>query len=463
MGQKSPLEGLAKCGQNHRTPPMKASPPLSDPQAQAITRGMQMTLLAGFLGWMMDGYEQALFPTLASPALRSMVPTEVVVLGAKSINGWIGEWMAIVTCAFLVGAALGGAAFGWLGDRIGRVKAMSFSILFYSVFSGVCYFATDPWHLAGARFLSALGMGGEWALGVALVMEAWPERHRSKMAAAIGMAANFGMVLVGCMAMAYPADAGSWRTHFLIGATPAVLTLLIRLFVPESEKWERSAAQEAASSAPARSKVGEVFGPELRRGTVIGVLMTAVVFVGTWGAVQWVPLWITELAGEVNPRAKAFSMVLISLGACVSTVVAPVLLARFPRRRGYQLLCVIALAATCWIYRTPADWTGPMAFDIFPWMMAVKVFTLGFAATAFFGFFPLYLPELFPTRVRATGQGICYNTGRVVAVPFVLLSGQLVAALGGFQQAAGAVTLVYAFGLLIAHFARETSGTGLPE
>ena len=164
----------------------------------AITKGMQMTLLAGFLGWMMDGYEQALFPTLAKPALEGMAPAGV------AVDAFVGRWMGIITSAFLLGAALGGAAFGWLGDRIGRVKAMSFSILFYSLFSGICYFATDPTHLAAARFMAALGMGGEWALGVALVMEAWPERHRSKMAGFIGMAANLGMVLVGCMAIAYP-------------------------------------------------------------------------------------------------------------------------------------------------------------------------------------------------------------------------------------------------------------------
>lgn len=429
----------------------------------AITKGMQMTLLAGFLGWMMDGYEQALFPTLAGPALKSMVPADIATLGTKAINGWVGGWMGIITAAFLVGAALGGAAFGWLGDRIGRVKAMAWSILFYSVFSGVCYFASDPTHLAAARFMAALGMGGEWALGVALVMEAWPERHRSKMAGAIGMAANLGMVLVGCMALAYPADGESWRIHFLIGASPAILTLLIRLFVPESEKWERSAAKEAASVAPVRSKIGEVFGGELRGGTIAGILMVSVVFVGTWGAVQWIPLWVSELAGPDNPRAKALAMVIVSVGACTSTFIAPLLLAAQPRRRGYQLLCLFALAATLWIYRTPADWSGDMLFGIFPWLMAVKIFVLGMAATAFFGFFPLYLPELFPTRVRATGQGICYNTGRLVAVPFVLLSGKLVESLGGYQQAAAAITLVYGVGLLVAFLGKETSGQALQD
>jgi hypothetical protein len=283
------------------------------------------------------------------------------------------------------------------------------------------------------------------------------------MAGAIGMAANLGMVLVGCMALAYPVDDSSWRNHFLIGASPAILTLLIRLFVPESEKWERSAAKEAAAKTSGRSKIGEIFSGELRGSTIAGILMVSVVFVGTWGAVQWIPAWIGKLAGKGNPRAGAMAMVILSTGACVSTFVAPLLLSNLRRRLSYQLLCLFALAATVWIYRTPADWSGVMLFGIFPWVMAAKVFTLGMAATAFFGFFPLYLPELFPTRVRATGQGICYNTGRIVAIPFVLLSGELVKHLGGFQEAAAAITLVYAVGLFVAFLGKETSGQALQD
>jgi len=127
------------------------------------------------------------------------------------------------------------------------------------------------------------------------------------------------------------------------------------------------------------------------------------------------------------------------------------------------LLCLLALAATAWIYRTPAEWSGELFLGLMPGLMAAKIFVLGMAATAFFGFFPLYLPELFPTRVRATGQGVCYNTGRLVAVPFVLLSGKLVETLGGFQQAAAAITLVYAAGLFVAFFARETAGQALQD
>ena len=419
---------------------MTAAPEVSS--SQAITRGMQMTLLASFLGWMMDGYEQAIFPLLASPALKSMVP-----------EGEVGVWMARITATFLVGAAFGGAGFGWLGDRIGRVRAMGLSILFYSLFSGLCYFAESPVHLAIFRFFSALGMGGEWALGVALVMESWPEQHRPKMAAAIGLAANFGMVLVGAVALAYPASNESWRIHFLIGASPAIITLLIRLFVPESEKWKRAASLESPVEQRT-SKILEVFSPPHLRSTIGGILLVSVVLIGTWGAVQWIPLWVTELAGPTNVRAKAYAMVLVSSGACVGTVVAPLLLARLTRRRGYQLLCVLAVTMSFWIFRTPATW------GLLLW---IKIFLLGCAATAFYGFFPLYLPELFPTRIRATGQGICYNTGRLVAVPFVLLSGELVKWLGGYQQAAAVITLIYLAGLVFATFARETSGQSLAE
>jgi hypothetical protein len=156
-------------------------------------------------------------------------------------------------------------------------------------------------------------------------------------------------------------------------------------------------------------------------------------------------------------------MVIVSLGACVGTVLAPLALARLPRRLGYQGLCVLACASTAWIYRTPASWDGQLLFAVFPAYLALKIFVLGMTATAFFGFMPLYLPELFPTRVRATGQGICYNTGRLVAIPFVLLSGKLVETLGGYQHAAAAITLVYLAGLGIAYLGRETSGQALQD
>src|SRR5688500_9589449 len=146
-----------------------------------------MALVAAFLGWMFDGMEMGIFPLVARPALQEMQAA-----GGVVDDKFVGHWMGIITALFLLGAAAGGVIFGWLGDRIGRVRAMTWSILCYSIFSGLCYFATAPWHLGALRFVAALGMGGEWSLGVALVMEVWPEKHRPILAGAIGAAANVG-------------------------------------------------------------------------------------------------------------------------------------------------------------------------------------------------------------------------------------------------------------------------------
>ena len=144
-----------------------------------------MVLLAGFLGWMFDGMEMGIFPLVARPALQQMQ-----LLSGAIEEGFVQHWMGIITGLFLLGAACGGLIFGWIGDRVGRVKAMTWSILCYSLFTGLCYFAAQPWQLGACRFVAALGMGGEWGLGVALVMEVWPENKRPLMAGLIGAAAN---------------------------------------------------------------------------------------------------------------------------------------------------------------------------------------------------------------------------------------------------------------------------------
>ena len=161
----------------------------------SIRRRLRLTLAAALLGWMFDGLEMGLFPLVARPALQQMQT------GTQVSDAFIGHWMGIITAAFLLGAAAGGLAFGWLGDRVGRVRALSLSVLTYSLFTGLTYFAQTPWHLALTRFCAALGMGGEWSLGVALVMEVWPERFRPMLAGIIGAAANVGFALIAIIGL----------------------------------------------------------------------------------------------------------------------------------------------------------------------------------------------------------------------------------------------------------------------
>ncbi len=159
-----------------------------------FSRGAQfMALAAAFLGWMFDGLEMGLFPVVARPALLELMGDEA----AKNI----GTWMAWITAGFLVGAACGGILFGWLGDRVGRVRAMIWSVLAYAIFSGLCGFAETPLQLAILRFFAALGMGGEWSLGVALVMEVWPSKSRPLLAGLIGAASNVGFLLIALVGL----------------------------------------------------------------------------------------------------------------------------------------------------------------------------------------------------------------------------------------------------------------------
>src|SRR5438874_3312782 len=206
---------------------------------QAANRGRWLALAAGLLGWMFDGLEMGLFPLVARPALMDLLQL--------TDDQVIGGWFAVATASFLVGAATGGVLFGWLGDRIGRVRAMTLSVLTYAVFSGLCAFAATAWQITALRFCSALGMGGEWSLGVALVMEIWPERSRALLAGLIGAAANVGFLLIalvglgltamlqqtqsGLSALGLPDDwvhtltaHNGWRLLMLFGAAPAVLT-----------------------------------------------------------------------------------------------------------------------------------------------------------------------------------------------------------------------------------------------
>jgi SHS family sialic acid transporter-like MFS transporter len=414
------------------------NPPRSTRDSQ---HGVLMTLTAAFLGWLLDGFELGLFPVVARPALQDML--------GPAVEGGVGLWMGRITAAFLVGAALGGALFGWLGDRIGRVRAMSWSVLCYSLFSAAGFWATEPMHLAAVRFVAALGMGGEWALGVALVMETWPDRFRPWLAAAIGAASNLGMLLVGIVAKYFPVTPDSWRWLFLVGASPAVLTLVIRLWVPESERWKQAAAANDHSASELRA----ILSPPLLRVTLTGVALSAVALIGTWGSIQWIPAWADQITEGKLPGAKADVQMVSSLMAAVGAVVGPVFLARLARRTAYALLCASSLAACIWLFRFPSPWGG---------LFLVKTGFAAFTTAAFYGFFPLYFPELYPTLVRATGQGVCYNSGRLVAAAGALASGQLVSYLGGYAQMGATVTLVYVAGILLAFTAPETRGKPLP-
>ena len=465
----------------------KAGVPLSV-EKKGLVFSQWLVLAACFLGWMFDGVEMGLFPQVVRPALTSM----------KMNEGQVGVYTGYIMAAFLLGAATGGIAFGWLGDKIGRVRSMVISITVYSLLTGACAMAQAPWQLALLCYLAALGMGGEWALAVSLVMECWPERHRPKLAGAIGAASNFGFLFIAVVAMNWKPTVDSWRGIMVVGAMPAVLALLVSYFVPESQRWKESVKR--GGSKPLR----EIFSPKLLKSTLLAVVFSSVALIGTWAAVSgWTPSWVdqmkqmelvkqhlsadqqVQLAGiqtpderlklakeflpldlpknaalwkKINTEAsgsKAIVQIFLALGAITGCFIAPVLGGIWGRRPVYFGLCVVSLLFCQYLYRY---------HDAFNAQFMVMAFFTGGVTAAFYGWLPLYLPEIFPTRVRATGQGLSFNFGRVLAAIAAVNMGQIVGFFhGDYAHAAATVTLVYLVGMVVIWFAPETKGRPLPE
>jgi hypothetical protein len=407
-----------------------------------ITRAQWLTLAAALLGWAFDGFEMGVFPIVARPALREM-------LGQHVPEETVRQWNAILSAALLFGAAAGGWLFGWLGDRVGRVRAMIFSVMTYAVLTGLCATASTATQLAAMRFLAALGMGGEWALGVALVMETWPARSRPVLAGLIGAAGNLGYTVVAALALIITPE-GHWRWLLVVCTLPALLTFALRMFVPESEAW-----QAAASSGPPTT-LADVFAPALRRRAAIGAAAGAVALLATWGAVQFTQLWAGQMTAgnpSLHERAGSYVQIVSASAATVGAFLAPVLLQNVSRRIGYAVLCVIALAASEWLF---------MGHGTFDRSFLAAVAATGVATASFYGWLPLYLPELFPTRVRAAGQGFCYNAGRSLAAVGVLLTTFRIDVAGRYPEAAARVCLIYVAGIVLALALPDTKGKPLP-
>ncbi|HUQ71720.1 MAG TPA: MFS transporter, partial [Planctomycetaceae bacterium] len=378
------------------------------------------------------------------------------------------QWFAWYQAAFLFGAASGGWVFGWLGDRCGRTQSLALSVLCYSVLTGACYFADSVWELLALRFLACHGIGGAWPNTVALVAEAWPAASRPFLAGLLGTAANVGQVLMGVVGLVCDVTAESWRWVFLVGAMPAVLGMYCLRGVPESAKWLAAKAQpKPHNTGPLR----ELFQPPLRQRIFIGILLGAIPVIGTAANAQWIIPWTDQVAAQkhaaaaatadqparpkADPKSKARAQIARSGGAVFGSLLGGILATLLGRRTTYFLISLLSLAASTFVF----GWLSPGH----PWFYAAS-FGFGLVGVIYFGWLPLYLPELFPTRVRATGTGISFNTGRTVAAFVVLGTGLLVRSFGGNYAKIGLWTgMIYACGMVIILFAPRIDGGTLKD
>jgi MFS family permease len=320
------------------------------------------------------------------------------------------------------------------------------TILIYAIFTALAGFSHTWWELALYRFLTALGIGGEWAAGATLVAEVWPESLRVKGAGLLQSAWGAGYFLAAAVYLSLSSQ--SWRVMFFVGIVPALVALLVRLKVREPERW----VEARASAGLRRPGVAELFTSPMRRDTLVGTALAFVAVFGLWGATNWAPTLIREL---LTPRGldEAAKVRLVSLatmslnaGAIVGYLAfAP--LAEWLGRRGAFRVMLLGSALAL-----PATFLLPSSYSIAVLLLPA----LGFFTNGIFSGFPIYLPELFPTRIRATGAGFCFNAGRVLAAAGPFLTGILVAYLGTFARAASSIAVIYLLGLIALTWARET-------
>lgn len=399
-----------------------------------------LVLIVAWLGWMFDGMEMGLYSVLARPALKDLLHTT----SDKAIGPYVGVMFAL----FLLGASLGGFIFGRLGDKIGRVKTMIITVIMYAVFTLLTAITRNPFEFGACRFLGAMGMGGEWGLGVALVMETWPNAKRPVLAGILGSSANVGFLVSSLINLQF-GNLG-WRLIFCAGIVPALLTLVIRMAIKEPEKWVK------AKERGERPDLRQLLEPGLRRNTIMACLISSVAVIGTWGVFQWIPTWVGSMVDkEVAARTVALTAMYMAFGQIVGAFIGGPLAEWIGRRVSYAIFCVGSLATCIPLWLTVHGF-GPQLIAL--------VMLAGFFTTAFFGWLPLYLPELFPTRIRATGEGITFNFGRIIAAFGVFQTGALVASFGGSYPKAGAtMSLIYVIGLILIWFVPETKGCKLPE
>jgi len=420
-----------------------------------VTPYQWRVLLVAWLGWVFDSMDATIYAIVLHPALRDLLSTSAS--GGPAPDEAIGWYGGIIFSIFLVGWAIGGVLFGVLADYIGRTKTLILTILIYAVFTGLAALSDTWWHLALYRFLTALGVGGEWASGAVIVAEVWPEEKRAKAAGILQSAWAAGFFLAAAVNLLLRGY--GWRVLFLVGILPAFVAVLIFLWVKEPERWAKARSKELMTGTAQPVKLLELFRGGLLRPTLVGSLLAFVAVFGLWGATNWTPTLIGALPdmrgldARVLEQYKSYAIMALNGGALIGYLSFGALADRFGRRPVFALMCVGSLVMLPTTFLTPHAYVHVLL--LLP--------LLGFFNNGIFSGFPIYLPELYPTRIRATGAGFCFNAGRVLASGGPFLTGYLVTSLGSFGRAASAVALIYLVGLLILPLAPETKGQPLPE
>ncbi len=434
------------------------------PWRQTLNRTQWHTLLASNLGWLFDGFENYALVLTVPLAMRQLLdPAQLPLMPA-----YIGLVIGIHLLGWGVGGMIGGVA----ADYFGRKRTMLIAILAYSLMTGLSALAFSWWSFAALRFLVGVAVGSEWATGSSMISEIWPDKARAKGAGLMQSGLGIGFFIASLVWLFIgPLGPGSWRYMFLVGVLPALLTLWIRRSIPESAMWEQANAKRAA--AVGRQRAGETLteaerhltkftlidlfsDQSTRQRTIVLFLMSLTTTVGFWSISTWVPVFIGGVAGAQGlpaPQWSTYAAMSFTAGSILGYASIGFLADAFGRKPVTMFFYAVAWALTPILFFGTTDLT----------ILLVVAFFSGAFASGQYSWMPVWIPELYPTRMRATALAFAFNAPRFIAFLGPILAGAMIAAFGGVGKAAMVLSSIYLLGLIATPFLPETRGSKLPE
>jgi MFS family permease len=430
---------------------------------RSLSASQWRTLIATNLGWLFDGYETYALILTVGAAMHSLLdPSQY-----SQIPGYAGTIIAIT----LLGWGIGGICGGVLADYIGRKRTMIYAILAYSLLTGLTALSFSWISFALLRFAVGIAIGSEWATGSSMMAELWPQDARGKGAGLMQCGLGIGFFLASFVWLFVSAlGPDAWRYMFLIGILPALLTVWIRTSIDESQVWKQVDAKRreaqarkdsgakltAGEQALTRFTIADLFAdPQTRKRTIVVFLMSLTTTLAWWGISTWVPPYVASVAvknGLPGPQWASYAGMAYNFGAILGYTSLGFLADRFGRKPITMLYFALAFILT------------PV---LFLWTQDLTLLLVAAAVNAFFtlgqySWMPVWLPELFPTRSRATGLAFTFNAPRFIAFLGPLFAGVLIVQFGGFSHAAMIIACIYILGFCAAPFLPETNGKPLP-
>ena len=430
-----------------------------------LSRYQWFVFIVASVGWMFDTMDQQLFNLARRPAIVDFMK---VFPGDPMGAARVAQYSGYVTMIFMIGWASGGVLFGVLGDRIGRARTMIYTIALYAAFTGLSVFSTSVWDFSFYRFLTGLGVGGQFSVGVAIVAETVSDRARPYALGwlqALSTVGNMLAALVGIL-LGWLQESGTissaWRIMFVVGALPALLCIPTFQKLKEPDAWRHAKAENDGKNLGKMKHL--LVDPRWRRNAILGTLLAFAGVVGLWG----IGFFSFDLLRSVLDKTSmsagkktlwiGITSLLQNAGGFFGVYAFTHLTSVTGRKVAFSISFIVAMSATAFTF-----WNLKTLTDVL-WMIPL----MGFSQLALFGGYAIYLPELFPTRFRSTGISFCYNTGRLVAAIGPLVLGLLTSRLYAdkpepMRYAGATMSLVFLVGLATLPFAPETKGKPLPE